>query len=138
MRHPENFIRLRIYTVLELVTKTFSGYLKTSPYNEVDVELWVDLQKFLFDFDLTGGGIFYLSEEYTMLNYRLEITKYHYAYINQYDQTLVSFDNAPHHTQLYTFPHHKHLYPKSKHPPIGFSGDLKDALEEIKWILEYL
>jgi len=137
MGHLDNLIRLRIYTIFELITQTLGENLKTSPYTEVDVELWVNLEKFLFDFDLTDGSTFYLSEEYTLLNYRLEITRYHYAYIDLYNQTLVSFDNAPHYPQLYTFPHHKHLYPKSKHPPVGFSGDLKDALEEIKWILEF-
>ena len=138
MGHLESLIRLRIYKIFELTTKILGKYLATSPYTEVDVELWVNIEKFFFNFSLSNGGTFYLSEEYEMLNYRLEIHRYHYIYLNQYNQPLVSFDNAPHHPELFTFPHHKHFYPKSKHHPIGFSGDLKDALEEIKWIVEYL
>ena len=138
MGHLDNLIRLRIYAILELIIQTLGEYMAISPYIEVDVELAINLKKFFFDFHLINGSTFYLSEEYALINYRLEITRYHYGYVNQNDQTLISFDNSPHHAHLYTFPHHKHLYPKSKYPPVGFSGDLKDALEEIKWILEYL
>lgn len=94
------------------------------------------MEKFFFDSILSDGSKLYVAEEYGLLNYRLDISHYFYALSDHNGKIILSFDNVPHYPELATFPHHKHLYPKSKHNPIGFSGDLKDALEEIKWILE--
>jgi len=35
--------------------------------------------------------------------------KYHYHYMNKNDETIFRYDNAKHHTEIMTFPHHKHL-----------------------------
>ena len=35
--------------------------------------------------------------------------KYRYQYMNQHHEVVFRYDNAPHHRQLKTFPHHKHL-----------------------------
>jgi len=137
MSHLDNLIRLRIYNVIESINKTLGDYLSSSPYSSVDIELWVSLKKFFFDFSLKNAGKFILAEEYDLRNYHFEIVRYHYALLDKHDQPQVSYDNAPHHPSLVTFPHHKHFYPKSKHFPVGFSGDLRDALEEIKWMMEF-
>ena len=54
--------------------------------------------------------------------------KYRYQYMNQHHEVVFRYDNAPHHRQLKTFPHHKHL-PKN----IEESGEpnLFDVLLEI-------
>ena len=69
MGHLENLIRLRIYTVLGLITETFQDYLKTPPYKEIDVEFWVNLEKFFFDCILSDGSKFYITEESAFLNF---------------------------------------------------------------------
>ncbi|MFQ5864298.1 MAG: DUF6516 family protein [bacterium] len=112
MNHFANFIRLRIYNILEWTTETLGNYLKFSPFVEVDIELWTYLEKFYYDFNLINNQRFCLSEEYTFVNYRLEITRYFYAYYDEKGNARMSFDKAPHYPQLPTFPHHKHLYPK--------------------------
>jgi len=48
------------------------------------------------------------------------------------------YDSSLHYPQLANFPHHRHLYPKDKYPPVGFSGKLSDALAEARWIIEKL
>jgi len=35
--------------------------------------------------------------------------KYRYQYMNEHHEVIFRYDNAPHHRQLKTFPHHKHL-----------------------------
>jgi len=35
--------------------------------------------------------------------------KYRYQYMNEHNEVVFRYDNAPHHRQLKTFPHHKHL-----------------------------
>jgi len=35
--------------------------------------------------------------------------KYRYQYMNKHYEVVFRYDNAPHHRQLKTFPHHKHL-----------------------------
>jgi len=136
MGHLDNLIRLRIYNIVGLITETFGEYIKIAPYKKIDVESWVNLEKFFFDCILSDGSKFYVAEEYRLVNYRLEISHYFYALSDHFGNMILSFDNAPHYPELVTFPHHKHFYPKSKHRPVGFSGDLKDALEEIRWIIE--
>jgi len=136
MGHLDNLIRLRLYTIIGLMTDIFAEQIATPRYQEIDVEFWVNLEKFYFECMLIDGSKVFVAEEYGLLNYRLEIQHYFYGINDQYGKMIISFDNAPHYPELATFPHHKHLYPKSKHRPIGFSGDFADALEEIKWILE--
>lgn len=137
MNHLDHLIRLRIYEVLEEVSDYLEGYLETSPYLDVDVEFWVALSRFFYDFDLGDKGSFVLSEEYTFSRYTLSVTHYHYAYINADGKSQVSYDNSPHHPDLSTFPHHKHYYPKRRNEPAGFSGELSDALREIRWLLQF-
>lgn len=37
-----------------------------------------------------------------------EIIKYSYIFVEN-DKAILRYDNAPHHTEIQTFPHHKHL-----------------------------
>ncbi|MEA3349904.1 MAG: DUF6516 family protein [Chloroflexota bacterium] len=39
----------------------------------------------------------------------LEREKYRYHFMNASNQLVFRYDNAPHHPEIVTFPHHKHL-----------------------------
>lgn len=39
----------------------------------------------------------------------VECEKYRYHFMNSDDQLIFRYDNAPHHPEIATFPHHKHL-----------------------------
>jgi hypothetical protein len=34
--------------------------------------------------------------------------KYRYQYMDEKQELIFRYDNAPHHVKIYTFPHHKH------------------------------
>lgn len=57
----------------------------------------------------------------------LLITDYRYHYMTHDNRLIFRYDNAPHHSEIATFPHHKHL-------PSGVQSadmpDLKDILAE--------
>jgi hypothetical protein len=58
----------------------------------------------------------------------LLITDYRYHYMTNDNQLIFRYDNAPHHVEITTFPHHKHLPSCVQHTDIP---NLKDILEEI-------
>ncbi len=47
-----------------------------------------------------------------------EKTKYRYQYMDRENNLLFRYDNAPHHQNIITFPHHKHI-----------SGDVREHFE---------
>ncbi|MBD3308203.1 hypothetical protein GF339_17285 [candidate division KSB3 bacterium] len=56
--------------------------------------------------------------------------KYRYQYMDSYQELVFRYDNAPHHQQLKTFPHHKHLpYPYGEQE--SEEPSLEDVLLEI-------
>lgn len=59
---------------------------------------------------------------------RLIITDYRYHYMTSDKGLIFRYDNAPHHPEINTFPHHKHL-------PLGVQEatmpEIKDVLAEI-------
>ena len=85
--------------------------------------------------ELRNGDSLFLREQYALQHYSLSI-QYHYAYLDAAGKAIISFDNRPHHPHLATYPHHKHHYPKSSHPPVGFSGEFLDAIREFVWLFE--
>ncbi len=60
------------------------------------------------------------------------ITDYRYHYMTDEKQLIFRYDNAPHHTEISTFPNHKHL-------PSGVYAsdmpDFKDVMNEITEII---
>jgi hypothetical protein len=41
---------------------------------------------------------------------KIVIDKYRFQYMDKKSHTVFRYDNAPHHRELSTFPHHKHLH----------------------------
>lgn len=56
------------------------------------------------------------------------VIRYSYYWLNEKNKLTVGWDNAPHHTHLKTFPHHKHIGPDGrleKSPKMTLSKVLK-------------
>lgn len=100
-----------------------------------DEEKILPERRLAFSLKLRGGHSVLIVERYAFFRYELEITHYNYALLDSNDTPIFSCDNAPHHPEVSTFPHHKHRYPKEKFPPTDFSGHLGTFLDDVKWEL---
>jgi len=129
MGYIETLIFLRINYFLNKLSDYLSHLLVDSPFDVVDVELSTWTHQFYHRFYFTNRWSLIIYEKYVFAEYQLEISRYHYALLNPQNQTYLSFDNCTHHRNLFSFPHHKHFYPKHKHPPMIFSGEIVDAFE---------
>ena len=131
----ENLVTLRIQQVLSEISVHFSELIKASPYETLDTARFVYAGELLFTVEFNDGSSLVILEKYSLMHYALKITLYNYIYLDSSNNPIVSYDNSPHHPEISSFPHHKHYYPKRKFRPLPFSGDLLDALSEIKWIM---
>jgi len=129
----ENLMALRIHQVLSLISTYFFEYISASPYETVDVGQCIDDAELSFTLEFRSGDLLIVVERYTLSAFTLEIDHYNYLYVDSSNKPIVSYDNSPHHPEVSSFPHHKHYYPKRTFRPLPFSGDLLDALSEIKW-----
>jgi len=116
----ENLIRQRVFALISSIYEIFEGRFLLLPDKDLDIELTIVEQTLSLSFKLDIGGTILIEEEYAVSKYELQV-KYFYAYKNQKGKTIISFDNAPHHKQLSSFPHHKHHYPKSRYEAMWFS-----------------
>ncbi len=74
------------------------------------------------------GTILYFFEYVAIINKRATKLKYRYHYETENGNLIFRYDNAPHHKEIKTFPHHKHTkdgITASKEP------DLASVLDEI-------
>ncbi len=98
---------------------------------------WFSVEQHVnYDFDISLG-IFFAEGRIVFFNgNRLEFKhsvtpdriRYSYQYMRCDDVLLFRYDNVPHHPEIRTFPHHKHLPDKILE---GRHVDLKDVVEEI-------
>lgn len=65
-------------------------------------------------------------------HYALTIEKYRFHYMNPIGQMLFRYDNAPHHPEVTSHPHHKHI---SDNVILAGEPSLKDVLDEISAII---
>ncbi|MBI3194744.1 MAG: hypothetical protein HYZ34_09820 [Ignavibacteriae bacterium] len=135
MPHLDNLIRERAYTVLAILSELFEDKLLTSPLENFEIQEIFVSRELALTLQLIDGSIVECYEKYKLSEYQLDI-KYYYAYKDSSGNTLVSFDNTPHHSDMPTFPHHKHHYPKNRYKPLSFSGNIYHAMAEILWIVE--
>jgi len=69
-----------------------------------------------------NGNLFEISEAVIVENNMLKHLGYCYHYQNNENQLLFRYDNTPHHPEIETFPHHKHILGKiikSQQPSIA-------------------
>jgi len=62
----------------------------------------------------------------------LSVDKYRFHYMDSQSRMIFRYDNAPHHPDLASFPHHKHI--SNRTIPASFK-ELSDILEEISAII---
>jgi len=61
----------------------------------------------------TDGSHLYISEFWK----GNRLVTYSYYWLDAQDNLIIGWDNAPHHTHLSTFPHHKHVGSQSNRQP---------------------
>jgi len=62
----------------------------------------------------------------------LSVDKYRFQYMDRQGHMIFRYDNAPHHPDLTSFPHHKHI---SNRAISATFKELSDILEEISAII---
>ncbi len=62
----------------------------------------------------------------------LSVDKYRFHYMDRQNRMIFRYDNAPHHPDLTSFPHHKHI---SNRTIAASFKELPDILEEISAII---
>jgi hypothetical protein len=70
-----------------------------------------------------------ISEAIQVIDNTLQRINYRYHYQSYAGNIIFRYDNAPHHSEVKTYPHHKHLFDKiseSSHP------DIETVIKEVK------
>jgi hypothetical protein len=83
-------------------------------------------------------SILYLSETFMVRGVTLARTRYVYQYQDGQERLLFRYDNSPHHPQIGTFPHHKHIVEMDKGTErieASAPPDLGEVLREIEGYL---
>jgi hypothetical protein len=124
----------RTYSILELLYDRLDASLEEERYGTLDADKAVVEELWSFGVKLVSEFHLHIFEVYTVENFQLLIVRYNYA-LYQKGVPILSCDNAPHHPEVSTFPHHKHRYPKERFKPTAFSGRIEDFLEDVLWEL---
>jgi len=74
----------------------------------------------------TDGSKLYVTETWS----KGELEVYSYYWVDAQSNLIIGWDNAPHHTQIETFPHHKHVGDQSNRQP-SEERCLEDVLQVI-------
>ena len=89
--------------------------------------LSVDVNAFKLKIELSDGSNLRLSE-----SYRADaLEKYAYYWLDDQNKLIIGWDNAPHHTRLSTYPHHKHVAAQANVQPSA-ETDLEAILNVIR------
>jgi hypothetical protein len=75
--------------------------------------LRVDYHAFKLKLTLADGSTIRISEQY----YRDTLEQYAYYWLDADNSLLIGWDNAPHHSHLSSFPHHKHVGAQDNRQP---------------------
>ncbi len=66
----------------------------------------VDYHSFKLKITLVDGSTIRINEQY----YQNRLERYAYYWLTSDDRLITGWDNAPHHSHLPGFPHHKHVH----------------------------
>lgn len=106
---------------------------KIADWYSADVKIDYELDNLLGilfaegEIEFFDGSILEFTESITP-----ERTKYRYHYMNKSKQLIFRYDNVPHHREITTFPHHKHV--SNAVVESQYVG-LREVIEEIITIL---
>ena len=78
------------------------------------------------------GSILMLFEFLRLVNDSVVREKYRYHFMNQENVMIFRYDNAPHHSNISTFPYHKHVEEEILE---SYPIDIKDVLREIEYYI---
>ncbi len=90
----------------------------------------VDYHAFRLKVSLTDGSSLRINEQYR----QRALEQYAYYWLDPDGQLRVGWDNAPHHRDLHTFPHHKHVgsqenrVPSAESTPAEILAAIRDSL----------
>lgn len=136
MSLEDSLLVTRLYYVLAMIADKLEEYFLTDQFASLfDEEQILRERRLTLSLGLKDGRSILVVERYAFRRYQLEITQYNYALLDSDGAPIFSCDNAPHHPEVRTFPHHKHRYPKEQFPPTDFSGDLGAFLDDALWEL---
>lgn len=54
------------------------------------------------------GSLLFIFQHFRLDGGHISLTDYRYHFMNEMDQLVFRYDNAPHHGEVSTHPHHKH------------------------------
>jgi hypothetical protein len=69
---------------------------------------WEKVLNYRYRVILADGGLIEMTERVLEIGGRLEVTKYRHHWQDANKNLIKRWDNAPHHRQVETFPHHLH------------------------------
>jgi len=76
---------------------------------EIDDEFITSVSGFLdCAVELIDGSTLYVTEYFTISGEKIKRDKYSY-HLQEKEEFIIRWDNAPHHRKIKTFPHHKHV-----------------------------
>lgn len=76
---------------------------------------------------LIDGSNLRISEKWT----EQQVSQYSYYWLDDENKLIIGWDNAPHHSEISTYPHHKHIQHQTR-VYISNENSLKVVLEFIK------
>ena len=68
---------------------------------------------------LRGGGLLEIFERFQVVEENVEVTKYSFHWQDGAGRLVKRWDNAPHHPEISTHPHHVHTGAEDKVEPCG-------------------
>jgi len=124
----------RVFAIASLISERLE-HLIPGDLPSIDIDEIVVWGRFDLEVSLINDWSILISERYQIEDYMLAI-RYNYLLRKASGSVVCSYDNAPHHIDVRTFPHHKHRYPKDKFRPTEFSGRFGDFLEEVVYEIQ--
>jgi len=84
------------------------------------------------------GSLLEFVETLVVRGFLIVKTDYAYHYQDSEDQIIFRYDNAPHHPEIATFPHHKHFFDKQNRRETFIAAALPDLHAVLREIDEHL
>ena len=112
MNLEDSLLVIRLYSVLTTLADKLGNQLDKNQFTSLfDEERILAERRLVLSLELQAGQCILIIERYIFRRHQLAITHYNYALFSAEGTPIFSCDNASHHPEVGTFPHHKHHYP---------------------------